>query len=480
MEPSTPSCPRCRVLEVLIVDLEEKIGELAQACESQQRAIEELKARLGKSSRNSSKPPSTDLPGQKKKKKRRKRRSGRRPGGQPGHPGTNRDLIPSEQADEIVEHFPEQCEHCGGGLPETPSDDPLRKQVWEIPPITPYVTEHRLNVVTCPGCGTHNVAAFGPEVPRGSFGARAEATCAYLGAGFRLSVRERQRLFEDLFGLKMSTGTVKTIDNRVSVNVAAVYEEACTWLRQAAVAHADETSWPLGGQRGWLWVAVTEVVTVFQVDPARSAAAFRNLFGPDFPGILITDRLASYDGHPEDDRQLCWAHLERQFQGFADHSAAEVQGFGRCGLSITERLFRAWGTYRDEHHDRSRLQRDIQPLRGDLAALLITGALTGVKGIAGFSENLIQRAGGLWTFAEVNGVEPTNNNAERALRPAVLWRKGSFGSRSERGCRFVERLLTVIATLRSQGRDVLAFLAEACAAPLRGLDPPSLVPSTDS
>jgi transposase len=472
MEPSTPSCPGCR-------ELAERIAELVQVCASQQREIDVLKARLGRSSRNSSKPPSSDHPGQ-KKKKRRKGGSGRRPGGQPGHPGANRDLLPSDQVDEIVEHFPECCEGCGCDLPHMKSDDPLRKQVWEIPPVTPHVTEHRLNGGPCPHCGAHNVATFGPEVPRGSFGARAEATCAYLGAGFRLSVRERQRLFEDLFGLKMSTGTVKTIDNRVSENVAAVYEEARAWLRQAATAHADETSWPLGGHRGWLWVAVTKAVTVFQVDPKRGAAAFRRLFGPDFPGILISDRLASYDGHSEDRRQLCWAHLDRRFQGFADHGAAEVQGFGQCGLSITERLFRSWGAYRDEHHDRSRLQREIEPLRRDLTALLITGALSGLMGITGFSNHLIQRAGGIWTFAAVDGVEPTNNNAERSLRPAVLWRKGSFGSRSDRGCRFVERLLTVIASLRSQGRDVLTFLAEACIAPLQGSDPPSLIPATDS
>jgi len=473
MEPSTPSCPGCR-------ELAKRIAELVRVCEAQQREINDLKARLGLSSRNSSKPPSSDHPGQKKKKNRRKGGSGRRPGGQPGHPGANRDLLPSDQVDEIVEHFPECCEGCGCDLPHMKNDDPLLKQVWEIPPVTPHVTEHRLNGGPCPHCGAHNVATFGPEVPRGSFGARAEATCAYLGAGFRLSVRERQRLFEDLFGLKMSTGTVKTIDNRVSENVAAVYEEARAWLRQAATAHADETSWPLGGHRGWLWVAVTEPVTVFQVDPKRSAAAFRSLFGPDFPGILISDRLASYDGHPEDRRQLCWAHLDRQFQGFADHGAPEIQGFGQCGLSITERLFRSWRAYRDEHHDRSRLQRETEPRRRDRTALLITGALSDLKGVTGFSNHLIQRAGGIWTFAAVDGVEPTNNNAERSLRPAVLWRKGSFGSRSDRGCRFVERLLTVIASLRSQGRDVLSFLAEACVAPLQGSDPPSLLPAIGS
>jgi transposase len=470
MEPSTPSCPGCRKLA-------EKIAQLVQVCETQQREIDELKARLGRSSRNSSKPPSSDHPGQSGKKKR-KRGSGRRPGGQPGHPGANRDLLPSDQVDDIVEHFPEHCEGCGCDLPHVKSEDPLRKQVWEIPPVTPHVTEHRLNGGPCPRCGANNVASFGSEVPRGAFGPRAESTCAYLGAGFRLSVRERRRLFQDLFGLKMSTGTVKTIDNRVSENVAAIYDEARAWLSQAAVAHADETSWPLGSHRGWLWVAVTDLVTIFQVDPRRSAAAFRSLFGPDFGGILITDRLASYDGHPEDDRQLCWAHLVRQFQGYADHGAAEVQGFGRCGLSITERLFQAWGAYRKEHRDRTRLLREIDPLRRDLTALLITGALSGLKGIAGFSHHLIQRAGGLWTFAEVDGVEPTNNNAERSLRPAVLWRKGSYGSRSDRGCRFVERLLTVIASLRSQGRDVLTFLAEVCSAPLHGIDPPSLLPTT--
>ena len=238
---------------------------------------------------------------------------------------------------------------------------------------------------------------------------------------------------------------------------------------------SDETSWRIQGRRGWLWTGVAAGLRVFRVDGHRSREAFERLFGSNVRGTLITDRLASYDAHAEDDRQLCWAHLKRDFQGFADRRESPARTFGEGGLAVAKVLFNEWRAFRDGHGDRSRLRRRLQPVREQLASLLVSGAVSRHDKIAGFSNHLIQRAGALWTFLDVDGVEPTNNPAERALRQAVLWRKGSFGSQSESGCRFVERLLTIVSSLRAQGRPVLEFITQLCSAPLRGADPPPLL-----
>jgi transposase len=348
--------------------------------------------------------------------------------------------------------------------------------VYEIPRPEVHVTEHRIHGCSCPKCGARCVGRLGADVPRGSFGPRLEALTVYLGAAFRMSVRERVRLLDEFFGLRLSAGTVKAIDNRVSTCLESVYEEALEWVRSASVAHADETSWPLGNVLGWLWTAVTEQVSLFRIDAERSGDAFERLFGTGFGGILESDRLASYDRLPADKRQLCWAHLRRDFTRFAEQPIREVREFGQCGLFICEQLFDVWHAFLDEHHDRARLQRELRPVRNDLGALLLTGALSPHPRVPGFSKHLLQRAGALFQFADVPGVVPTNNNAERALRPAVLWRKGSFGSRSRQGQRFVERVLTVVASLRKQGRSVLDFLTEACSCYLHGLAPPSILP----
>jgi transposase len=221
---------------------------------------------------------------------------------------------------------------------------------------------------------------------------------------------------------------------------------------------------------------VTNLLRVFRVDAHRSREAFERLFGPDFSGTLVSDRLASYDGLEEDVQQLCWAHLKRDFQGFADRGDLAAQEFGRRGLKVVHTLFEEWHAFQEAHGDRGRLRRRLRGCRRDLTQLLIEGAEGEDARIAGFSNHLIERAGALWTFTEVDGVEPTNNPAERALRPAVLWRKGCFGSQSDSGCRFVERVLTIVATLRTQGRAGIDFLIEACTAPLHGSAPPSLIP----
>jgi len=471
MESPKPECPGCRELRGIV-------EELRGLIEGQQKRILDLETRLKKTSRNSSRPPSSDPPGSPSSPKRKG--SGKKRGGQPGHEGHHRPLLAESDVTCVLPRFPSSCGRCGESLPPSADGKPVRRQVWELPTLRPHVTEYQFHGVVCPCCGERTVAVAGPDVPDGDFGPRAEATIAYLGAAFRLSVRERKRILAELWGLPISTGAIKRVDDRVSVRAESIYAVALEALRDAPVAHSDETSWRIQGKRGWLWTGVARDLRVFRVDGRRSREAFERLFGADFRGTLITDRLASYDGQSEDDRQLCWAHLKRDFQGFADRPEPSIRAFGKEGLAVVKILFKGWRAFRDGRGDRDRLRQRLQPARERLADLLISGAETGHDTIVGFCNHLIKRAGALWAFLDVDGVEPTNNPAERALRPAVLWRKGSFGSQSESGCRFVERMLTLIATLRAQGRPLLEFITELCSAPLRGVGPPSILMTAGS
>jgi transposase len=465
MELPSPECSDCALLK----DLLEKVQVL-------EGRIIELEARARQTSRNTSRPPSSDGPGAKSSPKRKP--SGKKRGGQPGHKGHHRPLLAESEVKDIIRRFPSECGQCGESLPPNGDEKPVRKQVWELPPIKPDVTEYQFHGVVCPCCGERTVAVAGQDVPDGDFGPRAEATIAYLGAAFRLSVRERKRILEELWGLPISTGAIKRVDERVSARAESLHAVALEALRDAPVAHSDETSWRIQGRRGWLWTGVASDLRVFRVDSHRSREAFERLFGADFHGTLITDRMASYDGQSEDDRQLCWAHLKRDFQGFADRPERSVRAFGERGLDVVKVLFEEWRSFRDGHGDRDRLHRRLGPARKRLVKLLVSGAETGHERIVGFCNHLIQRGGALWTFIDVDGVEPTNNPAERALRPAVLWRKGSFGSQSDSGCRFVERMLTIVSTLRAQGRPLLEFITELCSAPMRGVGPPSILIQT--
>jgi transposase len=466
MESSKPECPGCRELRGIV-------EELRGLIEGQQQRIVDLEARLKKTSRNSSRPPSSDPPGAPSSPKRKS--SGKKRGGQPGHEGHHRPLLAESDVARILPRFPSNCGRCGGSLPPNADGKPVRRQIWELPALRPHVTEYQFHGVVCPCCGERTMAVAGPDVPEGDFGPRAEATIAHLGAAFRLSVRERKRILAECWGLPISTGAIKRVDDRVSARAESVYTEALEALREAPVAHSDETSWRILARRGWLWTGVARDLRVFRVDRHRSREAFERLFGADFHGTLITDRLASYDGQSEDDRQLCWAHLKRDFQGFADRQDPLVRTFGERGLAVVKILFKEWRAFRDRHGDRDRLRRGLRPARKRLAGLLTSGAETGHVKIVGFCNHLIKRAGALWAFIDIDGVEPTNNPAERALRPAVLWRKGSFGSQSDSGCRFVERMLTIVSTLRAQGRPLLEFITELCSAPLRGVGPPSIL-----
>jgi len=290
---------------------------------------------------------------------------------------------------------------------------------------------------------------------------------------FRLSRRETARLLRDAFSISMSTSTVSNIEERMSRSLVLPHIEALGAVRRSLVANVDETPWSERGSLRWLWTAVTDEVTVHRIDPRRNAKAMRKLIGKRYRGVLVTDRMGAYDKHPIERRQICWAHLERDFRALAEGPRGGRR-FGRTGLRVAQAVMRAWRNYK-VHGDRDRMQRELRSTWARLIKLLVRDAAKARGKARGMAVHLLDRAEALWTFADVPGVVPTNNIAERAVRKPVLWRKGCFGSQSRRGMRYAERILTVGATLGQRGEDVFGYLVQVANAAMRGQPPPSLL-----
>jgi len=386
-------------------------------------------------------------------------------------------LIPVEEVDEVVVLKPEQCTHCQAPISgEDPT--PWRHQVIELPPIQSVVTEYQWHQLVCPACGVTTRAPWPAGVPSGTYGPRVQATVALCTGAYRWSKRTTQQVMEEVFGVPMSVGTLSPLEQATTEAVAAPVEEARTYVHEQAVAHLDETSWRQGDKRAWLWVAVTSLVTVFVVRLSRGGQVARELLGEHFAGILVTDRYSAYNWYPVRWRQLCWAHLLRDFAAMRDRGGASEE-IGEALLAHAHQMFTWWHRVREGTLQHSTFRSYMTPLRREVERLLSVGSRCGVPQTAGTCRDILKRREALWTFVQVEGVEPTNNTAERSLRPGVLWRKGSFGTQSAEGSRFVESMMTVVATLKQQQRHILEYLTAACEAALRGDAAPSLLPESE-
>lgn len=434
--------------------------------------MQALQEQLNQTSRNSSRPPSSDPP---YSERPRRPRSKRRRGGQPGHPGHTRTLVPVDEVDEVVVIKPDQCTHCQAPLS---GDDPKpwRHQVIEIPPIKPVVTEYQWHQLVCAACGEVSRAPWPEGVPSGTYGPRVQATVALCTGAYRLSKRTTHQVMDEVFGVPMSVGTISPLEQATTEALAAPVEAARTYVQAQEVAHLDETSGRQGGKRAWLWVAVTSLVTVFVVRMSRGGQVARELLGEEFSGILVTDRYSAYHWYPVRWRQLCWAHLLRDFAAMRGRGGRSEE-IGAALLAQAHQMFTWWHRVRDGTLKRSSFRSAMTPLRREVERLLEAGSRCGVPKTAGTCQDILKRRAALWTFVQVEGVEPTNNTAERAIRPGVLWRKGSFGTQSTEGSRFVESMMTVVATLQQQQRNVLEYLTAVCEAALRGEAAPSLLPA---
>jgi transposase len=437
----------------------EQLGQL-------QARVQDLEARLGQNSTNSSRPPSSDPPSTPPRPPAGP--TGRRRGGQPGHPPHQRTVVPPEQVDTVVVHWPPHCRRCAAPLAGAAEGEPVRHQVTELPPVRAVVTEHQLQHVQCAACGTTTCAVLPADVPAGAFGPRLQATVAVLAGRYRLSRREVVGVCTDVLGAPLAVGSVDRLCQATAAALAgpvAALEQA---VQRAPHAHADETSWREAGQRCWLWVVVTAVATVFRLAPSRGRGVIQGLLGERFAGYLISDRWSAYTWLDPTRRQVCWAHLKRDFQKLVDYGGPG-RAVGQDALGLLAGLFRAWADLRADPTQRPRFVRRARQYQWRLRQC-------GCDKTANFCTALLKLWPALWTFVTVPGVEPTNNAAEQALRPAVLWRKGSFGTQSAGGNAFVTRLLSVAATCKQHDRSLLAYLTAVCTAAQAGQPIPSLLP----
>jgi transposase len=442
-----------------------------------EKRLRVVEQKAAASSRTSSSPPSTDAPKTRQQRRaearekakelaRRDGKQKREPGGQPGHPGSGRGLLAEDRMREVVDHYPGECSGCGREFTESekvPRHRPGRHQVAELPPTAVFYVEHRTHRLRCPGCQKRTRATLG-VVGESAFGPGLQATVVALTARNRISRRDMSELLLELFAVRISVGAIDQICQRTSGLLDGPHEQLKQGVLGFGALNVDETGWYRNGESRTMWTATTPNAAVFKIVEDRHRDRLEELLGPDFQGILTSDRWWAYELLDPEQRQACWSHLQRDFRFHSEGLAAQ-KTFGEAGLELTGRLFSAWHAYQ-QHLDRDRLADDIAPVQAELRELL-EHATNGSKRHRlhrRFANNLIKLWPALWTFVTTSGVTPTNNAAERSLRGPVIHRKLCHGNRSDDGERFTERSLSASVTCRLQHRSLLTYLKDLHAA----------------
>ena len=454
--------------------LREENERLRKQLEEQAKRIADLERQLALKQQNStitSKPPSSDGLAGRQRERGRRLKSRRTAGGQPGHPGHHRELVPIERVSAIVDLAPEACRQCARRLHARHTvGDPRRHQVTELPPIAAHITEYRCHRRQCPDCGTITLAPL-PDEQATQFGPQLTALIAYLTVVCRMPRLVVQRFLEGALQIPISLGSTQNAWEETSAAVAAPYAELETALRHEAVVNADETGHRTNGEKRWLWAFVARTFVLYRIAASRGSDVLQVVLGATFAGILGSDRLPAYLKYVVGQRQLCWAHVSRNLLSALDLATTPAaKRFCREALALDRRIFRLWHRFRGDPAargsplTRAELIAKVLPIEKRLFALgerYLDAANADVRNLAHafFVHNQY-----FFTFVHEEGVEPTNNAAERALRTAVQWRKIMFGTRSDEGERAVERLLTIVRTCQLQHLNALAYLTAAVAA----------------
>ena len=473
-----------KLIEALVRRMDKLEQEMAQL----RTENELLKEQLARTSANSSQPPSKNPL---TFKPNRKEPTGKKRGGQIGHIGHERKLYPLEMCQEVIDHYPQQCKKCGAEVIGSKSQV-YRHQIVEVPPVQPIVVEHRFHLMTCTCCGEENQA---PEmtqiISKGGYGSRVAAYVGLFSSQYRQSYRQIQKIMQAVFGIEMSLGTINNLRTEVSEAVGNAVTEAQAYIQEQPIVGVDETGFKQrngDGQNaaktsGWLWVAVTPLIICFQVILSRASTAAQTILGSAFAGFITSDRCPAYNWVDVANRQICWAHLKRDFIQISERVGASAE-IGESLLAQEKLLFNLWHQFRNEQLTRIDLVQAVEPIHAKFSSILQEAASlqigehekTPLAKTVRTCRNLLKLEVALWLFVHEEGVEPTNNAAERAIRPAVIWRRTSFGSDSIAGSEFVSRLLTVVSSLNLQERNILDFLVESVSATRSGETPPSLLP----
>lgn len=451
--------------------------ELRRNSEELRKDNEELRRRLGLDSSNSSKPPSTDGPAERRDRKKKKKRgpTGRTPGGQQGHAGKSRGMFEPGDVDEHIACIPSVCHRCHAALHEMSSSRARRASVWQQVDVRNgrrHTVEYQLYRLRC-SCGARTRALLPAGVQRSAFGPGAKAAMVRL-TEVGLSRYVVQSLMGELFGIMVSVGALDAICKEAGRALEGPSNEVQERLREETSLHMDETTWWVTGKLHYLWVMASTLGAVFKVASSRARENAADMLG-SFKGILVSDRYVVYRLLDPGQRQVCWAHLARDFEGLASRTGY-AKSLGEWALRERNALFAAWHTFLDDPEiTRAMLRAEVQPIRARLGRLMRIGARRLTGSARGMCKQLLKDWEALFTFIDVEGVEPTNNLAERVIRPAVLWRRRSFGTRSTAGSEFVARLLTASATLKLHSKRALDYLTDLFAALAHGAASPSLL-----
>jgi transposase len=455
----------------LILQLVATVERLTARVEELERKI----ALLTRDSSNSSKPPSSDGPAGKPKARPRVKSRKRKPGGQPGHKGSNRDLIPLENVDRFFPVFPETCDHCGADLDiEMLTGKHWRRQVFDIPKPKKEVTEYRLECIRC-SCGTENWAKV-PEEAQSGFGPRLTAFLAHLTALHRVTRRGCQEIVHTIFGIDICLGSVCKLHQEVSESLAVAHAEARRDLSEQPALNVDETGWKTRGQRRWLWVFVAPAVAFFHVAASRGSKVLKEVLGDVYKGVLCSDMYSAYIAYHHGARQFCWAHIIRGIKGIKHACRGpDAVKFSKWILSETGRMFGLWHEFKAGNLDRRTLVRKSSPIRSRMGRCLRLYCASSDRDVRKAAKSLLKHWDGLFTFLEHEGVGPTNNSAETGLRPAVQWRKICFGNQSDDGELLTARLMTAERSCVLQNRNPFQFLVDSVTAYRRKIQGPSLL-----
>ena len=452
-----------------IAEQKQQIADAEKQIADAEKQIADLERQLAlrkQNSTNSSKPPSSDgLAGEPRERCRRKK-SRRKAGGQPGHRGAHRPLVPAEKVDEIRPVLPDQCQHCGRALPRQLElvqtvGEPQRHQVTELPPVQARTIEYQCHRVVCPECGESTRAPL-PKEATGHFGPQLTALIAYLTVVCRMPRRVVEALLGQVLGIDISLGSTQKCWEEASQAVAAPCQELKKQLKNEPVLNVDETGWRTNGDKRFLWAFVAARYVVYTVAATRSSQVLRDLLGKVFRGILCSDRFRAYLKYHSGKAQFCWAHLKRNLLGIVEFTkSSAVERFCRDALAQHARLFRLWHKFRGGQIDRSQLLLRSIPIQKRIFELAERNLDRPHREVRNLATALYEHNERLFTFLEHEGVEPTNNSVERALRTGVQWRKICFGNRSANGELATSRLLTVAETCDLQRLNILAYLSAA-------------------
>jgi transposase len=478
------------VLEAALVERDTRIAEQAARIAEQDAKIVEYGAKIAalsaqvakltelrdRNSRNSHLPPSSDGPGAGSSGGAAGRRvkSGRKRGGQKGHRGSHRKLLPPERVDTVVNLFPKVCSGCADPLPQVVDAAACLYQQLDLHEHRPHVTEWRRHEVECERCGASTRADYdGAQIPSSAFGPCLTAVVAMLTGAYHLSRRKAQRLLHEVFGISVSLGAISAMEQRASEALKSSHKEALLEVQYAEIKHTDATSWTRAGKLMSLWTLASTAATVYQIFVDGCRDTIRPMFGPKI-GILISDRATVFNFWAMPQRQICHAHLLRKFVAFSEREGT-AGAIGRELLECTALVFEYWHGFKDGLLTRRELQFWLRPVQRDIERLLERGEKADIERMSGACADISVHREALWTFVTHEGVEPTNNHGELELRDFVLWRKCSYGTQSERGERFAERMMTAVRTARKQGKNVLDFIVGSIRSHIDGTRAPRLL-----